>query len=149
MKKLFIFFTLLIFCASAHAAQKRISKNTIADPVHATVTYIIDGDTFSAMVILRENIEISVRVRFINIDAPELSGECESEIVAAFAAKDRLAELIPIGAPVKLLSVKDDKYLGRINAHVIDANGRDVGEIMMAEGHAVPYAGGKRINWSK
>jgi endonuclease YncB( thermonuclease family) len=112
----------------------------------AIVQHIIDGDTFSARVKLENNIEISVRVRMLNIDAPELTGECESEIAAAVASKNRLAELIPPGDTVQLANIKDDKYLGRINANVI-SDGRDIGQIMISENHARPYNGKKRNSW--
>jgi len=116
-------------------------------PLSATVRHIIDGDTFSAIVKLQNEIEISVRVRFLGIDAPELTGECDREIEMAILSRDRLAELIPVGSTVTLMHVKDDKYLGRINADVKGTDGRDVGEIMIAEGHAVPYGGGARGGW--
>lgn len=115
--------------------------------VDAVVDYIIDGDTFSAKVLLKDDIEISVRVRFMNIDAPELAGECDSEIIAAERSRERLGELIPVGSRVVLTEVKDDKYLGRIDAFVLDGSGRDVGKIMMKEGHARKYGGGKREGW--
>jgi len=113
----------------------------------AVVTFIIDGDTFGATVKMQNEIEISVRVRFLGIDAPELKGECDEETKAAILSRDRLAELIPVGSTVTLTHIKDDKYLGRINANVIDPNGRDVGEIMMDEGHAISYGGGARGGW--
>ncbi|MCL1786273.1 MAG: thermonuclease family protein [Alphaproteobacteria bacterium] len=113
----------------------------------ATVGNIIDGDTFTAWVKLENEIEIFVRVRFLGIDAPELKGECESKTVAAIASKNRLAELIPPDTTVTLTHIKDDKYLGRIDANVLDARGRDVGAIMLKENHAVPYGGEKRRSW--
>ena len=115
--------------------------------VRAVVDYIVDGDTFGATVLLNDGIKVPVRVRFMNIDAPELSGECESEIQAAIAAKDRLAELIPVGTIVALSEIKDDKYLGRIDAFVADGAGRDIGEIMLREKHARKYGGEKRMGW--
>ena len=156
MKTAIKFFMAVAFAAvfaavcPADGAPKRIrapSKNVIHSSVQAEVTYILDGDTFSARVMLKENIEISVRVRIMQIDAPEMSGMCESEIIAAHAAKDRLEELIPVGARVILTGVKDDKYLGRIDAFVADDRGRDVGEIMVIEGHARRYDGGRRDGW--
>jgi len=151
MKNIFLSLALLLFYSVtlAHGAvkPKAPSKNIIHNPVDAEVTYIIDGDTFSAKVILKEDIQISVRVRIMQIDAPELKGECESEMVAAFAAKDRLGELIPIGSRVILTGVKDDKYLGRIDAFVTNDSGHDVGEIMVRENHAHRYGGGKRVGW--
>jgi endonuclease YncB( thermonuclease family) len=131
-------FSFLLLVPAAHAA---------VPPLPALVRHIIDGDTFVAIVKMQNDIEISVRVRFLGIDAPELNGDCEQEIQAAILSRDRLAELIPVGSYVTLTHIKDDKYLGRINANVIDPNGFDVGEIMMNEGHAIPYGGGRRGGW--
>ncbi|MDR1338242.1 MAG: thermonuclease family protein [Rickettsiales bacterium] len=115
--------------------------------VPATVGYILDGDTFAAQVLLDKDIKISVRVRLINVDAPEINGMCESEIKMAYLAKERLAELIPVGSIVELSNVKDDKYLGRIDANVKNKAGQDVGEILIKEKLGRKYSGGKRAGW--
>lgn len=117
--------------------------------VPAVVDYIIDGDTFTAGVKIDSDITISVRVRVINIDTPEIKGACQSEIDAAYRAKDRLAELLVIGDVVELRNIKDDKYLGRIDANVILSDGRNVGNILVQENLARPYNGGKRKSWCK
>ena len=119
----------------------------VAYAVPATVNYIVDGDTFAAYVNLNPDVKITVRVRLINADTPELSGKCESEIARAKLAKARLAELIPVGTTVELANIKDDKYLGRIDANVIMPGGADVGEILIRENMARPYGGGKRTEW--
>jgi len=151
-----IIFSILIMVAcvvaysvaiAGKSSDKKPSKNTLADAVPAEVGYIIDGDTFAAKVILKEDITISVRVRFMQIDAPEIHGECDAEIKAAFAARDRLGQLIPIGSRITLSGIKDDKYLGRIDAYVQNAEGEDVGDIMVREKMARPYSGGKRAGW--
>ena len=121
----------------------------VAGAVPAQVRYIVDGDTFSAGVKLADDTTVSVRVRIRNVDTPELHGECVDEIVAANVAKNRLAELLPVGATVELQNVKDDKYLGRIDANVIDKNGRDVGRVLVREGLGRAYSGGKRKTWCK
>ena len=121
----------------------------MAGAVPAQVRYIVDGDTFSAGVKLADDTTVSVRVRIRNVDTPELHGECVDEIVAANVAKNRLAELLPVGATVELQNVKDDKYLGRIDANVIDENGRDVGRVLVREGLGRAYSGGKRKTWCK
>lgn len=118
-----------------------------ATAVPAEVAYIVDGDTFAAKVLLTDDIKISVRVRLMNVDTPEISGECESEIKKAYLAKERLSGLIPVGSTVELTKVKDDKYLGRIDAHVFDKNGNDVGEILIKEKLGRKYSGGKRAPW--
>ena len=117
--------------------------------VPAVVKYIVDGDTFSAGVKLQDNTEVSVRVRLRNVDTPELHGECVDEIVAANVAKHRLAELLPQGTIVELENIKDDKYLGRIDANVRDVHGRDVGRVLIQENLGRAYSGGKRKTWCK
>lgn len=121
----------------------------VANATPVVVDYIIDGDTFAGRVTLADDTKITVRVRLINVDTPEIHGECESEIRAAFAAKARLTELLPIGTTVELQEIKDDKYLGRIDAHVLDVLGRDVGKILVNEKLGRPYSGGRRDGWCK
>ena len=118
-----------------------------ANAVPATTDYIFDGDTFSAQVSLASDVKITVRVRLINIDTPEMNGKCVAEKVMAQSAKDLLATLLPRGTVVDLQNIKDDKYLGRINANVILPDGRDVGEVLIDSGLARRYSGGKRKPW--
>ncbi len=113
----------------------------------ATVDYIYDGDTFAAFAHVSDDISVPIRVRLINIDTPEIHGECDSEISAAFRAKNRLAELIPVGSRVELENIKDDKYLGRIDANVILPDGHDVGMVLIQEKFGRPYSGGRRVGW--
>ena len=120
-----------------------------AHAVPAVVDYVIDGDTFAAGVKLGPDIENTVRVRILNIDTPEIHGECDAEIDAAYRAKDRLAELLPMGEVVDLQNIKDDKYLGRIDANVITSDNRNVSNILIQEGLARKYGGGKRQSWCK
>jgi endonuclease YncB( thermonuclease family) len=117
--------------------------------VPARVGHILDGDTFSASVNLDADTTVSVRVRLRNVDTPEMNGECEYERSRAIAARDRLAEIIPVGSMVELSNAKDDKYLGRIDANVADSRGRDVGEILIREKYGRKYNGGKRKPWCR
>ena len=118
-----------------------------AGAVPAVVDYIVDGDTFAGRVNLDDDIQITVRVRLMGIDTPELSGNCDKEIDMAVRARDRLAELLPIGSVVELRDVKDDKYLGRIDARVYNADGRDVVQVLLDGGFGRPYDGGRRTSW--
>ena len=115
--------------------------------VPAVVDYVIDGDTFSAKVNLDVDVAITVRVRLINVDTPEIHGACQREINLAHRAKNYLKELLHKGTVVQLDSIKDDKYLGRINANVFMPDGRDVGLILIGADLGRPYAGGKRKSW--
>ena len=119
----------------------------VAAALPARVGYVVDGDTFSGAVRLDDGTEISVRVRLRNVDTPEIHGECESERQMAARARDRLAQMLPVGSIVELSNIKDDKYLGRIDANVTDARGRDVGAQLVSEGLGRRYSGGKRAGW--
>lgn len=135
-RRIGIFICLICVASRAHA-------------VPAVVKYIVDGDTFSAGVKLEDETMVSVRVRIRNVDTPELHGECVDEIVAANVAKNRLAEMLPVGTVVELGNIKDDKYLGRIDATVRDSRGHDVGRALIREKLGRAYSGGKRKSWCK
>ena len=123
-----------------------ICQVAVATPV--MVTRIIDGDTFRATVLLADGIEVmSVNVRLRNVDTPELHGDCDYEITRAQLARQRLSELIPVGAVIEISNVKNDKYPGRIDANVFDENNHDVGLILIKEKLGRPYSGGKRQSW--
>ena len=123
-----------------------IAQNCFA--TSAVVRYIIDGDTFVGDVFVKDRTSVnSVKIRLRNVDTPEIHGECDSEIRRAKSAKQRLAELIPIGSTVEIKNVKNDKYAGRIDANVFDSNGRDVGAVLVKEKFGRPYSGGKRLSW--
>jgi len=135
IKKLIFIFLIALLC-----------RHVFATPV--VVKKIIDGDTFMANVLLADGIEVmSVSVRLRNVDTPELKGKCESEIIRAEYAKQRLSELIPVGSTIEIKNVKNDKYRGRIDANVFDSKNRDVGMILIKENVGRPYSGGKRESW--
>lgn len=120
-----------------------------AGAVPAVVDYVLDGDTFAARVALADNIKITVRERLADVDTPELNGKCADEIAMAVQARDRLSQLLRVGDIVDLRDVRDDKYLGRIDARVFTADGRDVSKILIDEKLGRPYDGGRRLPWCK
>jgi endonuclease YncB( thermonuclease family) len=132
--------TLIIFCFLM------IPFSVMADDLSATVDYVFDGDTFSSQVLLENKAKISVRVRIRNIDAPEIHGMCEYETERAGQAWQRLRALLPKGTKVKLSEIKDDKYLGRIDA-LVSLDGKDIGKILIDEKLVRKYNGGKRMPW--
>lgn len=132
-----------IICGVLFGVMCRVATAT---PV--MVTRIVDGDTFRATVLLADGIEVmSVGVRLRNVDTPEIHGQCDDEILRAEMAKQRLAELIPVGSVIEISNVKNDKYPGRIDANVFDEQNRDVGLTLIKEGLGRPYSGGKRQSW--
>ena len=119
----------------------------MAYAVPAQVDYVLDGDTFAARVAVADDVKITVRVRLINVDTPELNGACQDEIKLARRARGRLEKLLPRGTIVELNNIKDDKYLGRIDANVVMSDGRDVGNVLVREKLARKYSGGRRQSW--
>ena len=136
MKK--IIFAFLSFCLT----------ESMCLAVSVVVNHIVDGDTFTGDVILDNGTKVkSVSVRLRNVDTPEIHGECDSEIMMANRAKQRLSELIPTGSNIEIKNIKNDKYFGRIDANVFDSRGRDIGVILIHEKLGRPYSGGKRLSW--
>ena len=120
---------------------------TVSGPVTASVVNVIDGDSFVADALVWPGMRFRFTIRIKGIDTPETrrSG-CKVEKEAGLAATRRAETLLRSGK-ITLLSVEADKYYGRVLARVmIDGTG-DLSEIMIAERYAVPYHGGKRIDW--
>jgi endonuclease YncB( thermonuclease family) len=136
---------LTLFLLLALAPPAAAGEPPLAGPLPAEVVRIVDGDTIEARVRiwLRQQVTIDVRVR--GIDAPELKGRCREETILAAAATERLAELA--GRTVSLTDIGEDKYGGRVLARVANAEGGDVGALMLESGLARPYVGGRRGDW--
>lgn len=115
----------------------------------AIVDRVLDGDTFAARVNLADDTEVTVKVRLLDVDTPEINGLCQSEIDKAYKAKNRTAQLLPVGSAVELSDIKDDKYLGRIDARVRISDGRDLSDILVKEKLGRKYDGKKRQSWCK
>ena len=131
-----LIFVLFCFCANTAFATSAIVK------------YIIDCDTFVGDVLFDGGVTVkSVSVRLRNVDTPEIHGNCDWEIAMANQAKRRLSELIPVGSTIEIKNIKNDKYVGRIDANVFDSRGKDVGLILIRENLGRAYSGGKRLSW--
>ena len=136
--KLLLVLVLGAFGSMAHAAE------VLPGPIHVTPYSIYDGDTFKARARIWIGQELSTSIRINGIDTPEIRGKCEQEKVLARKAKVRLHGLL-VGR-VELRNVRNGKYAGRVLADVY-ANGENVIDALIAEGHARRYDGGARESW--
>lgn len=109
----------------------------------AEVVRIIDGDSIVLKVDMGFRMTTTQSFRLYGIDTPELRSRDEGERAKAQVAKARLIDLCPIGSIVWLVTYKADKY-GRWLADIIIRDDRKVNEILVTEGHAKVYHGGKR-----
>ncbi len=94
---------------------------------------IVDGDTLWWQ---------GERIRIADIDAPEMQGRCPYETQLAIRARDRLAELLGNGFAIHRGGV--DRYQRTLA--VVTVDGMSVGEVLVSEGLARPWAG-RREPW--
>jgi len=109
----------------------------------------VDGDTVDVDIDLGFGIWLKdERVRIMGIDTPESRTRDKVEKLFGTAAKNRLKELLKKGG--KLITTEDKSgedmkgKFGRILGDFRVADGRRVTEIMIEEGHCVPYFGGSK-----
>lgn len=112
----------------------------------AKVNRIVDGDTVDVDIDLGFGIWLhDERVRIMGIDTPESRTSDEVEKIFGLASKERLKEIL--GETCILKTQVDSKgedmkgKFGRILGDFIAEDGRMVTEILISEGHAVPYHG--------
>ena len=122
----------------------------LAGPVSAHVVRVIDGDTIAVEAQIWINQRIDIDVRLAGIDAPEIGSHahCDFERDKASQAKSYLASLIG-DQDIRLTSIETDKYGGRVDAHILLDDGRDVSELMLNKRLAMAYDGGRKTPWCK
>lgn len=114
------------------------------DPLYTTKSltasevFAVDGDTLG---------HGDDRYRLTGFDTPEtFRAQCAAERALGLKAKARLTELIRSAGEVKLEIEPDLDRYGRFLA-VASVNGHEVGFVLISEGLARPYRGGKRQSW--
>lgn len=102
---------------------------------HATLVRTVDGDTVDVLLTLGFEIEHTVRLRLLGIDAPEKRG---TTITQGKAAQAYLAELCESCKPLIIRTTRDttDKY-GRYLAEIFGSKGENLNLMMIAAGHAI------------
>jgi micrococcal nuclease len=109
---------------------------------NAEIDRIVDGDTLDCIIDLGYSVKLhKQRVRLVGIDTPESRTRDLAEKKLGLAAKQRLKELC--GERIILKSHGKGKY-GRILGEIFTEDGEDICKILIKEGHAVEYWGGKK-----
>ena len=109
---------------------------------NAILERVIDGDTIDVTLDLGFNVFLKKqRCRLAGIDTPESRTRDLAEKKLGLQAKARLTELC--GERLKIKSLGRGKF-GRILAIPYTNDNEDIGQILMQEGHAVEYWGGKK-----
>ena len=111
---------------------------------------MVDGDTIDVMCDLGYDVRIALRLRLMGINTPESRTRNKAEKVLGLAAKDFLKKTLD-GADIEFQSHDRGKY-GRVLATLFVVAGEkrvNVNELLVREGHARYYDGGKREPWVK
>ncbi len=112
----------------------------------ALVQSVYDGDTITVDIDLGLSIKVKASCRLLGIDTPEIRTKSATEKKLAYEARDRLREVV-LNQWVTLHSVaKPDKY-GRLLVKVWSDEFGYVNGLLLEEGLARPYDGGKRASW--
>lgn len=109
----------------------------------------VDGDTVDVDIDLGFNVWLhNERVRIMGIDTPESRTSDEVEKLFGKAAKARLKELLHEGAILVTTEEKNGEDMrgkfGRILGDFKIPDGRLVTDVLVEEGHCVPYFGGSK-----
>ena len=91
-----------------------------------TCTQVVDGDTVEVALDLGFYITVKIRVRLLDVNAPEIfSGPPATRAVGALA-KEALKVLLPEGTPVRVVTLKDrrsfNRYVGTVYTYTTDIN---------------------------
>ena len=113
----------------------------------ASLVKVVDGDTIDVDLDLGFGVWLKKqRVRLYGINTPESRTRDLEEKKRGLAAKDRVIELIENCEELSIRTIINKKArgkYGRILAEIL-ADGINVNETLVSEGHAVEYFGGKR-----
>ena len=115
------------------------------------VLKVVDGDTIDAEIDLGFDVKIKKRIRFMGINTPESRTRDLEEKARGLAAKDRVKHLLEGCNNITLKSHGVGKYgrcLGELFIDTVDGKEcltlESINELLIKEGHAVEYHGGKR-----
>jgi len=133
---------------------------------NAQLIKVLDGDTIDCYIDLGFDLKIKKRVRYMGIDTWESRTRDLEEKKKGLAAKARNKELLEAGT-FKIVSYGTGKF-GRVLGEIFvspDAVGEDavidesvdrnkdglvsINDILIAEGHAYDYHGGKKKDFEK
>jgi len=142
MKSIIIFLFIFSTTANAESLKDMRFGTLVVDEIRT----IYDGDTFRAnLADMPDIIGERMSIRISGIDTPEMRGKCPKEKDLARKAKKFTVQMLRNGTVIELRNTARGKYF-RILADV-DIDGVNLGKELIKNNLAVPYHGGKKINW--
>ena len=121
-----------ILSLAATPAAASGAAEVLQGKIAARAVRVIDVDSLKVEAQIWLGQVLRIQVRLDGVDAPELRGRCEAEKTLAHQARAELARLVgPLGGPgfpLRLSSVRNDKYGGRVLAKVSHASAEAAGD---------------------
>lgn len=119
---------------------------------NAVLVRVVDGDTIDAIIDLGFDVQVKKRIRLAGINAPESRTRNKVEKKLGLAAKERLIDILDGAANVFEIESKELGKYGRVigKIYINKLAGKDVltqvciNDMLVKEGHATEYDGGKR-----
>lgn len=109
---------------------------------------VYDGDTFRTNIPAYSKIVgRNIPIRIANIDTPEIKGKCKYEKKLAIKARNFTKKHLNSALKIRLNNIKRGKYF-RIIANV-KVDDQDLGDMLLSEGLAYRYYGGRKKSWCK
>lgn len=109
----------------------------------AKVIRVLDGDTVDVLFQFPFDITVKKRVRLYGINTPETRTRDKVEKAKGLKAKERLVQLLKEAKMQCSVKYYGDGKFGRPLGELF-INGVNLNQVLVKEGHAVPYFGGKR-----
>ena len=122
-----------------------MAKKPASFEYNGTLIKVLDGDTIDCYIDLGFDLKIKKRIRYMGIDTWESRTRDLEEKKKGLAAKARNKELLEAGT-FKIISHGTGKF-GRVLGEVFvetDNGLQSVNQILINEGHAYEYDGGKK-----
>ena len=125
-----------------------MAKKPASFEYNGTLVKVLDGDTIDAYIDLGFDLKIKKRIRYMGIDTWESRTRDLEEKKKGLAAKARNKELLESGT-FKIVSHGTGKFgrvLGEVFIEILEPARRleSVNQILIDEGHAYEYDGGKK-----
>ena len=111
----------------------------------ATIDRVVEGDTVDVIRDLGVSIRYQARIRLLGINTPESRTRDKAEKARGLAAKDYVVDWCDAQEAIKIQTSLDKRgKFGRVLGRVIGDDDGCLNDVLVDEGHAEVYDGGKR-----
>lgn len=139
-----ILHTLFLFTISLSAH----SKDTLHNSYPIEILEVKDGDTIKVRVHQWLDTYLETTIRVLGVDTPEKGwrGKCDYERELGKRATAFTKEFVKNGS-FSITNISNDKFGGRLDAHVIRSDGRSLTEALIENELAYAYFGKTKRSW--